>query len=99
MSRMPHWLRIHRWTLPERDRDCEDFELHIRDDFGDGQVAISVEGDELVSSDVLEVHRSVMTFGTLKSFTLLAASELPVRGKTRSSRTACLTLVTTCAVG
>src|SRR5436190_13407439 len=40
-----------------------------------------------------------MTFGTLKSFTVLAASELPVRGTTRSSRTACLRLVTTCAVG
>src|SRR5436190_14596783 len=40
-----------------------------------------------------------MTFGTLKSFTVRPASALPVRGATRSSRTACLTLVTICAVG
>ena len=42
-------------------------------------------------------YRSVITFGTLNSFTLRPASELPVRGATRSSRTACLTLVTTWA--
>src|SRR5262249_31095285 len=36
---------------------------------------------------------------TLKSFTVRPASELPVLGATRSSRTACLMLVTTCGVG
>src|SRR5438105_522092 len=40
-----------------------------------------------------------MTLGTLKSFTVFAASELPVRAATRSSRMACFPLVTTCAVG
>jgi hypothetical protein len=62
-------------------------------DFGDGEVALPVKGDQHIRGNVLEIHRSVMTRGTLKSLTVRPASELPVLGSTRSSRTACLRLV------
>src|SRR5205823_2810122 len=55
--------------------------------------------NQLIGGNVLEIHRSVITFGTLKSFTDLPASELPVRGTARSSRNACFVPVTTRYVG
>src|SRR5439155_11447039 len=64
-----------------------------------GEIPIQIQADELVCRDVLQIHRSVITFGTLKSLIVRPASELPVRAATRSSRMACLTLVTTCGVG
>src|SRR5579883_955095 len=79
--------------------DTSDLLIYTLDHFRDAEITVPIQRDEFVRRDVLEVHLSVMTFGTLNSFTVLPASALPVRGATRSSRTACLMLVTTCGVG
>src|SRR6267142_340178 len=104
-------LRIHaaclldRALLAEREECVNilvrtlDLLVDVGNYFGRGEISVLIEADELFRRKVLEIHRSVITFGTLKSFTVFPASALPVLGATRSSRTACFTLVTTCAVG